>query len=154
MLVLSTAAAFTLTTAAAVAVLGASAGRRQVVRAGGWWIPLFLKAAAVASIGAAAGTLATDYVAWRDLDAQIEQIVRQGTVQREERRTGLTVYEFVPAASGGYWSTLYRYDFEVVWEAVAAAGALGGLVGGLFALVVARVTMRVRQKPPGFPVGT
>jgi hypothetical protein len=146
-----TVAAFVFATATAVIMLGISAGRQQVVRAREWWIPLFLKAAGATAVAAGTGVLTAEYVGWWVQDAEIENVVRHSSVKRTDRQTRRTIYEFNVPATGG-WSMLIRYDFEVIWEEVAALGAVGGVVGGLLALLVARLTMRRRDKTLGFPV--
>jgi hypothetical protein len=143
--------AFIVATTATVIALGVSAGRRQVIRAPEWWIPLFLKAGSAAALGTAAGTMATEYASWHIRDTEAEQIVRRSSVRREERQLDRTVYDFNVPASGG-WGKLVRYDFRVVWEEIAAMGAVGGVLGALLSLFVARTTIRLRAKPTGFEV--
>ena len=146
-----TAAAFVLATVSVVVWLGIVAGRRQGTVAAEWWIPLFAKSAAVTAGGAAVGCLATQYVSWRVVDAQIEQIVNRGAVVRTDRRLDHIAYEFDARRAGGV-SRLHRYDFRIVWEAVAAFAAASGVVGGVIAIAIARMVITARNRRPAFAV--
>lgn len=147
------AAAFTFTTIFVLAALGVEAGRRQASIAPELWIPLFMKAAGVATLGGATGAVATEYATWSVQDAEIERIIRQSSVRHTERGTGRTAYDFNPGAAGG-WSKLIRYDCQIVWEYIAAIAAAAGLLGGILSLSVPRATMYMRRKAPGFAVGS
>lgn len=142
--------AIVLLTIVAIVLIGLTAGRRHEHALPEWWIPLFAKASLTGTVVA---VVLLEYGQWKTRDAYLEQIVRQGTVIREDRQTDRTVYDFDPALSGG-WGRLNRYDFRIIWELMAGVGAVGATIAGLLALIVARISIRMNSTRPAFPVRT
>jgi multisubunit Na+/H+ antiporter MnhB subunit len=151
LLTLAVTCAIALVTVVVTILLALATKHRQERALPEWWIPLFVKAAVVGATGTVVAFLLFEYGQWRTRDAIFEQIVRQSTVIREDRQPGRTVYEFDPALSAG-WSRLNRYEFRIVWEAVAAFGAIGAVLAGLLALSIARIEIRRRTNRPALPV--
>jgi hypothetical protein len=142
---------FTLAIGAIICWLGFRTGRAQVVLAPAWWVPLFLKAAAVATVAVSILVFAAEYLEWRARDSEAERIVTSGAVLRTQRNSDHTAYYLDPETGLGA-SRLNRYDFRPVWELIALAGVIGGVVGGSLAVGVAHLTSRFGGGQFGFPV--